>query len=145
MRPVLGDRGEAALAVRRGHDTVPEVAARDWVAHNALTVYSTPWLTVAVLVGLVIGPVGYLVRRASGFVLVAAAAALVAGPFLAEVAFHLLASAGGLRSLPVIGTVGWPMTPRNAWVLSGEGVVGAVTHAVLVAIRFLPTRPIPIG
>ena len=120
-------------------------ATRSWVEHQVLTGYGTPWLTVAVVVGLVMGTVGYLFRRASGFVLVVLAAALVAGPFLAEVAFHVLASAGGMRSLPFVGAVGWPMTPRNALVLSGEAVLGAITHMALVVTRFLPTRAISLG
>ena len=145
LRPVRPDAGLLLGLPDASRLELAVVSVRDWVAHNALTVYGTPWLTIAVLVGLVMGPVGYLFRRASGFVLVVLAAALVAGPFLAEVAFHVVASAGGMRSLPVIGAVGWPMTPRNALVLSGEAVLGAVTHVALVVIRFLPTRAISLG
>ena len=145
---LMGLRPDAGL--RLG---IPDVSAlgasvaatRGWVEHQVLTGYGTPWLTVAVVVGLVMGPVGYVFRRASGFVLVVLAAALVAGPFLAEAAFHVLASAGGLRSLPVIGSVGWPMTPRNALVVSCEAAVGAITQVALVVFRFLPTRAISLG
>ncbi|MBI4943988.1 MAG: hypothetical protein HY830_24880 [Actinobacteria bacterium] len=117
---------------------------RRWLSTFALGhPWGTPWLTIAVLVGLLMGPAGHLLARARGAVTAALAALVVAAPLLGEPLFYAAASVGGERSLPVIGRVGLPLSPRNTTVLVAEALLGAgllVVLALLAAPRSSPVR-----
>jgi hypothetical protein len=98
--------------------------------------WGTPWLSIGMIVGLAAGLIGWFWRRSGGL----AASALVAAPLVAEAAFHLAAAAGGRRSLPVIGAVGYPATARNLTIWAVEAALGVLLAAFL-ATRFSPLRP----
>lgn len=116
---------------------------RRWFATFALgRPGGAPWLTIALLVGLVMGPAGHLLTRARGAVTAAFAALVVAAPLLGEPLFYALASVGGERYLPVIGRVGLPLSPRNTTVLVAEALLGAGLLVVLALLAGPATAPV---